>query len=292
MYKGESKTIVLIGSFRSYLQNMGYSKSTCYMLPDCMKGFFEYSKKEVGQITPKEIQDFYHYLQTRPHKLKSGALSEQYINHHIYALRTFFNWLEETGQVQYNPISVLKFKSPEPNHRQPLTQSEIIQLFASCTSQKETALLHLFYSCGLRRSEAVTLNTNDIHFKQQVLYVREGKGAKRRAVPMTQKVGKELESYYLEERINQTKVRDTEAFILDTTGVRISGDSCNRLLKKILERLEIKKEITLHHLRHSIATHLLESGLSIESVRDFLGHGHLETTQIYAKVSQKQLQKL
>lgn len=109
---------------------------------------------------------------------------------------------------------------------------------------------------------------------------------------MTQKVGKELESYYLEERINQTKVRDTEAFILDTTGVRISGDSCNRLLKKILERLEIKKEITLHHLRHSIATHLLESGLSIESVRDFLGHGHLETTQIYAKVSQKQLQKL
>ena len=292
MYIGENKTVVLIGSFKSYLQNMGYSKSTCYMLPDCIKGFFEHSGKPYNQITPKEIQDFYQHLQTRPHKLKPGALSEQYINHHVYALRTFFNWLEETGQVQYNPISVLKFKSPEPNHRQPLTQSEIKQLFASCTNQKETALLHLFYSCGLRRNEAVTLNTNDIHFKQQVLYVREGKGAKRRAVPMPQKVTKELESYYLEERINQTKVRDTEAFILDTTGARISGDSCNRLLKKILERLEIKKEITLHHLRHSIATHLLESGLSIESVRDFLGHGHLETTQIYAKVSQKQLQKL
>ena len=291
MYIGENKTVVLIGSFKSYLQNMGYSKSTCYMLPDCMKGFFEHTRKDHNQITPEEIHSFYQHLQTRPHKLKAGALSEQYINHHIYALRTFFNWLEETGQIQYNPISVLKFKSPEPNHRQPLTQSEIKQLFASCTSQKETALLHLFYSCGLRRSEAVMLNTNDIHFKQQILYVREGKGAKRRAVPMPQKVSKELESYYLNERIN-TQAKDTEPFMLNTIGMRLSGDCFNRLLKTIFERTEIKKEITLHHLRHSIATHLLESGLSIESVRDFLGHGHLETTQIYAKVSQFQLKKM
>ena len=108
---------------------------------------------------------------------------------------------------------------------------------------------------------------------------------------MPHKVSKELENYYLEERIN-ARAKDDEAFMLNTLGIRLSGDCFNKLLKTILERTEIKKEIALHHLRHSIATHLLESGLSIESVRDFLGHGHLETTQIYAKVSQKQLQKL
>ena len=70
------------------------------------------------------------------------------------------------------------------------------------------------------------------------------------------------------------------------------GDSYNRALKEIIKRSEIEKEITLHHLRHSIATHLLENGLSIEFVRDFLGHSHLEATQIYAKVRAKQLKNL
>jgi integrase/recombinase XerD len=70
------------------------------------------------------------------------------------------------------------------------------------------------------------------------------------------------------------------------------GDGYNKLLKTILQRTELNQEITLHHLRHSIATHLLESGLEIEKVRDFLGHGFLETTQIYAKVYPNQLKRL
>lgn len=254
------------------------------MLPECVSNLLNHSKKEPHHITPNEIQHFYHYLQTRPNKLKAGALSEQYINHHLYALRTFFNWLEENGEIAENPISTMKFKSPERNQRQPLTQSEINQLFASCKDPKETALLHLFYSCGLRSSEGTALDRKDVHFQKQILYVREGKGAKRRAVPMTRKVAEELETY--------SQTTDSKSFMANKEGNRMSGDSCNRLLKKILERTEIKKEVTLHHLRHSIATHLLESGLSIESVRDFLGHGHLETTQIYAKVNRKQLQKL
>jgi len=273
-----------IRDFKEYLTQLGYSKRTQYLLPECVKDLLNHSNKATAEITAEEIHHFYHYLQSRPNKVKAGALSEQYINHHLYALRTFFNWLEETGEITENPISTMKFKSPERNHRQPLTQSEINQLFASCTNQKETALLHLFYSCGLRSSEGTALDRKDIHFQKQILYVREGKGAKRRAVPMTRKVAEELECY--------CQTIDTKPFITNQEGNRISGDSCNRLLKKILERTEIKKGITLHHLRHSIATHLLESGLSIESVRDFLGHGHLETTQIYAKVHQCQLKKM
>ncbi len=102
---------------------------------------------------------------------------------------------------------------------------------------------------------------------------------------MTRKVAGELE-------IHCPGAMGDKAFMTDQKGNRMSGKSLNRLLKKILERTEIKKETTLHHLRHSIATHLLESGLGIESVRDFLGHGHLETTQIYAKVHQYQLKKM
>lgn len=282
----------LIKSFRDYLQQLGYSKSSVRMLPDCVEAFLERQRYiQIDEVISTDIVRFYEWLQVRPNKLFGGGLSEQYINHHIYALKVFFSWLEVTGQIRKNPISVLKFKSPASNRREPFTKAEIKALFNACTTLKEAALLHLFYSCGLRRTEGVYLNTRDIHFKQQILYVREGKGTKRRAVPITYKVSKDLESYYLEER-DQPNVRDPNAFMLDRVGRRMSGSSYNRRLKWIAARVPMEREISLHYLRHSIATHLLESGLPVENVRDFLGHSHLEATQIYAKVYQKQIRKL
>jgi len=263
------------------------------MLTECVKEFLEYAgRSTVESITAVHINQFYEWLQIRPNRKREGGLSESYIHHHIYALRVFFNWLEETGEITYNPMSVLKFKTPESGQREPLTQIEIKQLLESCISLKETAILHLFYSCGLRRSEGEGLNIRDIHFKKQILYVRDGKGARRRAIPMTAKVSHDLESYYLHERAAESKVKDIEAFILNKKGQRMSGNSYNKILKAILQRAEITKEASLHHLRHSIATHLLESGLELEKVRDFLGHSHLETTQIYTKVNERQLNKL
>lgn len=286
-----SKTIQ---DFRNYLQQLGYSKSSVYMLPECIKDFFEYHNTEAAQsIRQQHIISFIEYLQIRPHKKKEGGLSESYIYHHVYALKVFFSYLEETGQIKYNPISVMKFKRPKHNTRQPLTKEEINQLFDAAQSLKETAILHLFYSCGLRRSEAVELNTKDIHFKSCLLYVREGKGHKRRAIPMTMKVSESLENYWLQERSDsQRKAKDPEAFILNRVGHRMRGDGYNKMLKNIVEKSGIARLCTLHHLRHSIATHLLENGLNIENVRDFLGHSYLESTQIYAKVNKLQLKNL
>ena len=278
----------ILQEFTKYIQQIGYSKGSQYQIPNCIKEFLEVTNKSFKSITQQDILGFYEYLQTRPLKRRTGALSEAMINHYVFSLKTFFGWLEQTQQIKYNPISNIKFKRPQGNPREPLSQKEINQLFENTTTAKETAILHLFYSCGLRRTEAENLNTSDIHFSKNLLYVREGKGAKRRVIPMNEKVKKELESYYNNER---TKINE-EAFILNRTNERMRGDSYNRALKEIIKRSEIEKEITLHHLRHSIATHLLENGLSIEFVRDFLGHSHLEATQIYAKVRAKQLKNL
>jgi len=188
---------------------------------------------------------------------------------------------------------MMKFKRPKYNRREPLTKEDIHQLFETASTPKETAMLHLFYSCGLRRSEAVELNIRDVHFKSCLLYVRNGKGHKRRAIPMTEKVSEDLENYYLQERSDShRKAKDTEAFILNHNGQRLSGDSYNKKIKVIVEKSAIEKLCTLHHLRHSIATHLLENGLSLENVRDFLGHSYLEATQIYTKINSNQLSKL
>ena len=147
----------------------------------------------------------------------------------------------------------------------------------------------LFYGCGLRRSEGVALNLQDVHFKSNVLYVRQGKNNTRRVVPLSPLVKTTLMDYVLNER--ETKVKEC-SFMLNKHSKRIKGGVYGSILKEVLKRAGVTKQITLHCLRHSIATHLLESGLSVEYVRDFLGHKHLESTQIYTRVNQKQLHHL
>ena len=285
----------IIQNFKNYLYQVGYSESTQKMLPALITEFIQHQQiSDISFIEQQKVKSFYEFLQTRPLKLRSGALSEMMISHYVYALKTFFSWAEVTEQTDYNPISGMKFKRPKQNVREPLTKEEIQQLFEAATTLKQTALLHIFYSCGLRRSEGEALNINDVHFKKQLLYVREGKGAKRRVVPITERVSKDLEEYYLQERTNSItkKVKDEDAFLLNRIGNRMTGDQLNKLLKEIADKAAIQKEITLHHLRHSIATHLLQSGMSMEYVRDFLGHSFLETTQIYAKPKAEQLKLL
>ena len=283
-----------IKKFKKYLQQLGYSKSSCVMLPECVDEFLRYHNGLTLQsITQKHIESFYAWLHIRPNKRLAGGLSASYIYHHIYALKCFFAYLETTGGISHNPISTMKFKSPGHNSREPLTKAEIDSLFETAGTLKERALLHLFYSCGLRRSEAVALNIRDVHFKSCLLYVRQGKGAKRRVVPMTMRVAKELESYYLQVRTDsRKKAEDMEAFMLNRSGRRMSGNTCNSTIKIMAKKAGIESPCTLHHLRHSIATHLLESGLSIENVRDFLGHSYLEATQIYVKINKQQLKNL
>ncbi|OYU84370.1 MAG: hypothetical protein CFE24_07120 [Flavobacterium sp. BFFFF2] len=286
----------IAASFSQYIQQIGYSKTSQYQICSSVKEFLAFVSKansqeqspRINNITQQDILNFYQYLQTRPLKRRAGVLSQTMIQHYLYGLKTFFSWLEQTQHLRYNPMSNLKFKRPENTPREPLSQQQIKKLFKTATTAKQRAILHLFYSCGLRRTEAENLNTSDIHFGENLLYVRQGKGAKRRVIPINERVKKDLEHYYNTER---TKTNH-QAFMLNRTNERMSGQSYNKALKELTRASKIDKPTTLHHLRHSIATHLLENGLSIEFVRDFLGHSHLEATQIYAKVRAKQLKHL
>jgi integrase/recombinase XerD len=280
--------------FAQYLRQLGYTQSSLYMLPRCVADFLAFHPQTpLSAIEPVQIELFRRHLQERPHKRKGCPLSERYIHHHLYALRVFFDWLQNSGQINIHPMSGLVYRSPHSPRRQPLSLPEIHLLFAACQSRREKAMLHLFYSCGLRRSEGVALQREDVHLRSRLLYVRAGKGGKRRVVPMHEKVAAELEAYALLQREDpERKARSEGAFLLTPTGERMKGEHCNRLLQELAARAEIEKEVSLHILRHSIATHLLEKGLSVEKVRDFLGHKHLESTQIYARVSEEQLRKL
>jgi len=276
----------LLQSFRNYLQQVGYSKSTVQMLPYCVASFFEIIPKKPVEVLEADILSFHQYLQQRPNKRKETGLSANYIHHHLWALRVFFAWLQDMNQIQIHPMSNLHFDTPTAKTREILTLLEVETLYLACQTSRERALLSLFYGCGLRRSEVENLNLRDVDFRGQVLYVRKGKNSKRRVVPLSGKVKQDLWSYVLEERFAQAHV---VAFLCNNWGLRMRGYTCNELVKELVCRTSINKQITLHSLRHSIATHLLQSGLSLESVRDFLGHSCLETTQIYTHLQSEQL---
>jgi integrase/recombinase XerD len=209
----------------------------------------------------------------------------------VDGLRHFFKWLVLSGAIGDNPMSGCRFKRYKAVNRAPLTVEEVGRLFKVARSLEEKALLHLCYSCGLRRSEAQGLNRSDVHFREGLLYVRSGKGDRRRVIPMTGEVSKVLEQYYQVQRmgIDQRRYRDEVAFMVNGWGARMRGKAYNERLKGLVSRSGIGKAISLHHLRHSIATHLLQGGMAMCYVQEFLGHAYLSTTQLYAKASKESL---
>jgi integrase/recombinase XerD len=282
-------TMQLIDEYNSYLNQIGYSTSTIQSNLRVLHRFLTYAPISIENISPMHILQFYEHLkQLKNLKKPTENVSECYVYAHVSALKIFFNWLETSQQITINPISTLKFKKPIYQVRIPLTQEEIQELFSAAISLKETAILHLFYSCGLRVAEAANLQTKDIHWHENMLYVREGKGKKRRVVPITDKVSKALESYWKYERSILAIKNANEPFILGNYGLKQNNSSFDKTIKRILKRTNIARTVSPHYLRHSIATHLLSSGISLENVRQFLGHSCLETTQIYTKVNLKQ----
>ena len=151
-------------------------------------------------------------------------------------------------------------------------------------------MLGIYYGCGLRKSEGINLNVKDILIERKLVFVRKGKGQKERYVPIT-----EGNLHYITDYLQNareyllTKAQgNTEAFFVSQQGTPCSDQALSTRLDKLVERSDNSilqgKRPTLHTLRHSIATHLLQQGMDIEMIQQFLGHESLETTQIYTHI--------
>jgi len=295
----------LAQTFYRYQKRLGY-------VPGSYKARFNYLNEflhwleckgntAVTSVTTAEIKAYYSYISSRPSKKDGGALSQKTTHSHMRIIRDLFEMLLQNEQIKINPTGTLKFPYPKENNtRNVLTQQEIKQLYEVTETAQERAILSLAYGCGLRVAELVNCNLEDIKLKEKIIIIPKGKGNKRRVVPLSNGVIKDLSNYYYNEREALAKGRDFKpglnAFMLHSRGGRMQKDTYNKHLKLLIDRTqneELKeKQITIHNLRHSIATHLLEQGIAVEQVRIFLGHSQLETTQIYTHISKEQLKEL
>lgn len=304
-------------SFAEWLDIQGFAEITVYNLPTHVREFLFYLENQkinhIKNLQTKHIYNYYEKLKERTHQSKGGGLSGAHLNKHIQALKKFTEYLRKVGRIE---LPVLNLGNEDSNHRIIFLTEEEIQLLFKASYQthsqnqnltpeivavmqaRDRAMLAIFYGCGLRRNEGVHLNLPDIHFDKSIgresgiLHVRKGKNNQERFVPINTACLKYLQEYIYDYRPSFSKSGTVDALFLGQWGTRMKGQSLLRRLKLLQHRTEnnelLEKDVGLHTLRHSIATHLMDAGMSIESISRFLGHSSLESTQIYTHLKQEQ----
>lgn len=272
---------LIINDFKQYLQIVGYKQGAIAML---LKGANEFTNwleqhqiYQLEQLTYKDLKAYHDYLSNRPNESRSGGLSSKMVRDYLWAIKLFLEQALRQGKVSKNLMTAYPMPKTEIIKRALLQKSEIKELYAVCETIKERLILDLHYGLGLRRMEVEQLNISDLSEDWNWVQIRKGKGGKGRNLPLINQIQSNIQRYLQVER----PATNSDALLINQKGNRQRGASNLRQLKKLLDRTNIDKNIDLHCLRHTIATQLINSGLSLEKLRLWLGHSHLSSTQNY-----------
>ena len=295
--------ITLEKEFKVWLNALGYAPSTAKSAPLHIREllFFleQHGIKNIKEVSKEDIKSFFAYLSGRVNQNTGGSLSTCYLAKYRQSIRNFDRFLKATCEWGFDlPKGQIKV---EQQIKDVLSQSEIKKMYAACEDdylgQRDKAMLSLFYGCGLRRSEGLGLDLEDIHWEKHLIHVRKGKNYKERYVPFNEQIKEDLKIYLAESRAlitSESPYRLKEyshALLLSIRGVRISDCSLTVRIRKLKslagDKNLMNKKVSLHTLRHSVATHLLENGMKLKQVALFLGHASLESTQIYTHLTDK-----
>ena len=289
----------IITEYGTWLDTLGYSQNMIYCYKFCLRDFFEWLENRqihsITELTDKHISNYHAYLETRPNKVFKGRLlSVSSLIRNFSSIDKLLEFLHQYGMTNA-PVPVnrrIKTDKVEQILKIEVFTQEEIKILYNCISktypnmsfklrqEKHYELKLIFalcYGCGLRKTEAYNLRIQDVDFEKKAIFVKQGKYYKDRVVPMSTGVYNDLRDYIYNFR-HKLKLDHNRLFIL-----------CKAMLGEKLKNLQnacndenIKgKRLTLHILRHSIATHLLQNGMSVENIALFLGHSTLDTTQLY-----------
>jgi integrase/recombinase XerD len=263
--------------FKKWLQSKRYAKNTINTYLDAISTFLRfYPAKAISSITNQDVINFnINYVLA---KNLSASFQSQVINAVKLFYKTQHNSLLEIGVLQ-RP----KKKSMLPNV---LSKEEVKAIISSTSNIKHKAMLSIIYSAGLRRSELLNLKINDVDSKRKVLIIKQTKGNKDRLVPLSSKILEMLRDYY--------KLFKPIHWLFEgqAKGEQYNERSLASVFKKAVFNANINKPASLHWLRHSYATHLLESGTDLRYIQELLGHKSSKTTEIYTHVSTNKIQEI
>ncbi|HUW06821.1 MAG TPA: site-specific tyrosine recombinase/integron integrase [Williamwhitmania sp.] len=265
-----------LNDFTRYLEQRRYSPRTIQTYEHSLRQFLQWIAKPTDAITNADLERFNH------HYILANSYSFAFQNQVINAVKLYFKTFYGS---QFNVEMV---ERPRREHRLPnvLSKEEVKAILEAIKNVKHKTMLSLIYACGLRRSELLNLKPANIDSKRHLLYIANAKGKKDRIVPISDKIIDMLRAYY------STYRPKIWLFEGERVGEQYSETSLQKVLKMALRKAAIKKTVTLHWLRHSYATHLLEAGVDLRFIQELLGHKSSKTTEIYTHVSTKSLQRI
>jgi integrase/recombinase XerD len=271
------EAIVQIQKFSDWLNSKRYSPNTIKTYTEALKSFFLFFKeKPISEITNDDVI----YFNTK--FILQNKLSSSYQNQIVNTIKLYFTTILDT-KIEIDKIHRPRREKVLPNV---LSKEEIKQILNAHANLKHKTMLSLIYSCGLRRSELINLKPADIDSKRGIIIIRQSKGKKDRIAPLSPKILEMLREYYIGYKPKLWLFEGQNA------GEQYSEYSLQSVLKQALKKVGNKKPVTLHWLRHSYATHLLESGTDLRYIQELLGHNSSKTTEIYTHVSTKSLQQI
>lgn len=231
--------------------------------------------RDFESIQDQELFEFIYHL------VHVKKISSSYQRQIVGALKLFYKEV-------YNrsiPFEYLKVQRHEQKLPVVLSKAEVRKIIDCTENLKHKAIISLLYGSGLRIGELLELRKSDIDSNRMLIHVREAKGKKDRYTILSQQVLVILRSYYLQ-------FKPADYLFEGQKGGKYSSESAGKVFKRSLKKGGVSKQATLHTLRHSFATHLLEDGVSVAHIQKLLGHNNIKTTLIYTHIAQDSLYKI
>lgn len=284
-----------IQAFRDYLQlEKNYSPHTVNAYLNDIVFFQRFLQKEFEHDNLLEVN--YSQIRSWIVSMVDQAMSNTSVNRKISSLKSFYKFLLKTKQIQVSPLLKHKALKTPKNLQIPFSEKELDNVLNHIVYPdgfegiRDKLIIDLFYTTGIRRTELIHLKISNINNSNNTLKVI-GKRNKERIIPILPIISQQI-ALYFSERANLEQIKDGDYFFLTIKGVKMSDSLVYRLINDYFSNVSEKVKKSPHILRHTFATHLLNNGADINSVKELLGHSSLASTQVYTHSSLSELKKV
>lgn len=266
----------VVEEYKTYLRLKAYSHQTQKLYLSHLLRFRSFVDKEFNQVENSDIKRYLLFL------TESNNKSKSFIDQAVSVIKLLYKEILPMANI------VIDIPRPKKDNSLPnvLSQSEVMKILQSTSNEKHRTILFLIYSAGLRVGEVVRLKAEDIDSSRMLIRVEKGKGSKDRYTLLSQIALEQLRKYY--------KKYKPEKWLFEggVQGDHITERTVQKVFESCCEKSRISKDATVHTLRHSFATHLLESGVDLRYIQELLGHASTKTTEIYTHVTQKNISEI
>ena len=275
-----------IDNFLNYLKDdKNYSDLTILDYSKDLAEFNEVVNKDLSKVSKDEIKDYLRVLFERSNKNSSVARK-------ISTLKSFYKYMKNEGFMNVNPATNIKYPKKEKLLPKFVTQNDLDVILdvskVGSFGDRNYLIIELMYSTGVRVSELVNIKLSDIDFSRRQIRIM-GKGSYERFVFYGERASKAIDKYTRGLRNDLLKEKKSDYLILNKDGNKITTRGIAKILDGVIKETSVRSSVSPHTLRHSFATHLLDSGCDLRSVQEMLGHKNINSTEVYTHVTSERL---